>query len=198
LIPADVIERYVDINTQKVIEEVVHKGEFGEEYTITPKTIQGFTLMTKDKDGNDIVQTAKGKFTTTKIEIVYYVALNTTVRVQYINLITDERMSDDLVIRGYEGKEYTTSPDAFEGYELTNDPEEAHGRMKAEEIVVKYYYAKKLDGLLPQTNETNTKQMVLIAIPIIVLVNLALGVKAFKRPKKEEAKVENVKQTESK
>ncbi len=198
LIPADVIERYVDINTQKVIEEVVHKGEFGEEYTITPKTIPGFTLMTKDKDGNDIVQTAKGKYTTTKIEIVYYVALNTTVRVQYINLITDEKMSDDLVIRGYEGKEYTTSPDEFEGYELTNDPEEAHGRMKAEEIVVKYYYAKKLDGLLPQTNETNTKQMVLIAIPIIVLVNLALGVKAFKRTKKEEAKVENVKQTESK
>ena len=191
LIPADVIERYVDINTQKVVEEIVHQGEFGEEYTITPKTIPGFTLMTKDKDGNDIVQTAKGKYTTTKIEIVYYVALNTTVRVQYINMMTDEKMSDDLVIKGYEGKEYTTKPDEFEGYELTNNPEEAHGTMKAEEIVVKYYYAKKLDGLLPQTSETNTKQMVLIAIPIVVLINLALGVKAFKKPKKEEATEEN-------
>ncbi len=191
LIPADVIERYVDINTQKVVEEIVHQGEFGEEYTITPKTIPGFTLMTKDKDGNDIVQTAKGKYTTTKIEIVYYVALNTTVRVQYINMMTDEKMSDDLVIKGYEGKEYTTKPDEFEGYELTNNPEEAHGTMKAEEIVVKYYYAKKLDGLLPQTSETNTKQMVLIAIPIVVLINLALGVKAFKKPKKEEATEES-------
>ena len=106
-------------------------------------------------------------------------------------MMTDEKMSDDLVIKGYEGKEYTTKPDEFEGYELTNNPEEAHGTMKAEEIVVKYYYAKKLDGLLPQTSETNTKQMVLIAIPIVVLINLALGVKAFKKPKKEEATEEN-------
>jgi uncharacterized repeat protein (TIGR01451 family) len=198
LIPADVIERYVDINSNKVVEEIVHQGEFGEEYTITPKTIDGYTLMTKDKDGNDIVQTAKGKYTTTKIEITYYVALNTTVRVQYINLITDEKMASDIVIRGYEGKEYSTSPETFEGYELTNTPEEATGTMKVEEIVVKYYYAQKLDGLLPQTNENNMKQIILIALPFVVLMNLVLGMKAFKRTKKEVAEEIATETTEEK
>ena len=58
--------------------------------------------------------------------------------------------------------------------------------MKVEEVVVKYYYAQKLDGLLPQTNENNMKQIILIALPFVVLMNLVLGMKAFKRTKKEE------------
>jgi hypothetical protein len=195
LVPADVIEKYVDVNTDEVVEEVIHKGELDEEYTITPKTIDGYTLITKDKDGNDILPTnTKGKYTTEKVEIVYYVAMNTTVRVQYINLITGEKMTDDVIIEGYEGKEYTTEAKTFEGYELTGTPENAKGTMKVTEdedgnkvteLAVKYYYAQKLDGKLPQTSETNSKQAILIAIPFVVLINLGLATVAFKKSKKE-------------
>jgi hypothetical protein len=107
-------------------------------------------------------------------------------------------MASDIVIRGYEGKEYSTSPETFEGYELTNTPEEATGTMKVEEIVVKYYYAQKLDGLLPQTNENNMKQIILIALPFVVLMNLVLGMKAFKRTKKEVAEEIATETTEEK
>lgn len=196
LIPADVIEKYVDVNTKEVVEEVIHKGELDEEYEITPKTIEGYTLMTKDKDGNDILPTnTKGKYTTEKVEVVYYVAMNTTVRVQFINLITGDKMAEDIVIEGYEGKDYVTEPKTFEGYELTSTPENAKGDMKVTEgedgikvteVVVKYYYAKILDGGLPQTSETNSKQAILIALPFVVLINLALGIGAFKKNKKED------------
>ena len=196
LIPADVIEKYVDVNTNEVVEEVIHKGELDEEYEITPKPIEGYTLMTKDKDGNDILPTnTKGKYTTEKVEVVYYVAVNTTVRVQFIDLITGDKMADDVVIEGYEGKDYVTEPKTFEGYELTSTPENAKGDMKVTEgedgtkvteVVVKYYYAKLLDGNLPQTSETNSKQAILIALPFVVLINLALGIGAFKKNKKED------------
>jgi hypothetical protein len=151
--------------------------------------------MTKDKDGNDILPTnTKGKYTTEKVEVVYYVAMNTTVRVQFINLITGDKMTDDIVIEGYEGKDYVTEPKTFEGYELTSTPENAKGAMKVTEgedgtkvteVVVKYYYSKILDGGLPQTSETNSKQAILIALPFVVLINLALGIGAFKKNKKE-------------
>jgi hypothetical protein len=196
LIPADVVEKYVDINTNEPVEEITHKGEIDEEYEITPKTIEGYTLITKDKDGNDILPTnTKGKYTTEKVEVVYYVAMNTTVRVQYINLITSEKMADDVVIEGYEGKEYETEPITFDGYELTGTPENAKGTMKVTldedgnkvtELVVKYYYAEKLEGKLPQTSETNSKQAILIAIPFVVLINLGLATIAFKKNKKED------------
>ena len=196
LVPADVVEKYVDVNTSEVVEEVIHKGEIDEEYEIVPKTIEGYTLLTKDEEGNDILPTnTKGKYTTEKVEVIYYVALNTTVRVQYINLITGEKMTDDVIIEGYEGKEYTTEAKTFEGYELTSTPEDAKGKMKVTldedgnkvtELAVKYYYAEILDGKLPQTSETNSKQAILIAIPFVVLINLALGVIAFKKDKKEE------------
>ena len=195
LIPADVVEKYIDVNTNEVVEEVIHKGEIDDEYEITPKTIEGYTLITKDEDGNDILPTnTKGKFSTEKVEVVYYVAVNTTVRVQYINLITGEKMTDDVVIEGYEGKEYTTEAKTFEGYELTSTPEDAKGKMKVTEdedgnkvteLAVKYYYAQKLDGKLPQTSETNSKQAILIAIPFVVLINLGLATVAFKKSKKE-------------
>ena len=196
LIPADVVEKYIDVNTSEVVEEVIHKGEIDDEYEITPKAIEGYTLLTKDEEGNDILPTnTKGKYTTEKVEVIYYVALNTTVRVQYINLITGEKMTDDVIIEGYEGKEYTTEAKTFEGYELTSTPEDAKGKMKVTldedgnkvtELAVKYYYAEILDGKLPQTSETNSKQAILIAIPFVVLINLALGVIAFKKDKKEE------------
>ena len=195
LIPGDVIERYVDINTDTPVEEITHKGELDEEYEIVPKTIEGYTLITKDKDGNDILPTnTKGKFSTEKVEVIYYVAVNTTVRVQYINLITREKMTDDVIIKGYEGQEYKTEAKTFEGYELTGTPEEAKGKMKVTldedgnkvtELAVKYYYAQKLDGKLPQTSETNSKQAILISIPFVVLINLGLATVAFKKSKKE-------------
>ncbi len=197
LIPADVVEKYVDVNTNETVEEVIHKGELEEDYEIVPKTIEGYTLITKDADGNDILpQNTKGKYSTTKVEVVYYVALNTTVRVQYINLITTEKMAEDIVIEGYEGKEYVTEAKTFDGYELTGTPENAKGTMKVTvdedgkkvtELVVKYYYAEKLIGKLPQTSETNSKQAILIAIPFVVLINLALGTVAFKKTKREDS-----------
>jgi hypothetical protein len=121
--------------------------------------------------------------------------MNTTVRVQYINLITNEKMTDDIIINGYEGKEYVTEQKTFEGYELTGTPENARGIMKVTEkedgskvteLVVKYYYAQILDGKLPQTSETNSKQAILIAIPFVVLINLGLATIAFKKNKKED------------
>ena len=42
-------------------------------------------------------------------------------------------MTDDVVIEGYEGKEYTTEAKTFEGYELTSTPEDAKGKMKVTE-----------------------------------------------------------------
>jgi hypothetical protein len=57
---------------------------------------------------------------------------------------------------------------------------------KVTELVVKYYYAQILDGKLPQTNETNSKQAILIAIPFVILINLSLATIAFNKNKNED------------
>ena len=98
-----------------------------------------------------------------------------------------------LLIEGYEGKEYETEPMTFEGYELTRYSRRCKRKMKVTldengnkvtELVVRYYYAEILEGKLPQTNETNSKQAILIAIPFVVLINLGLAINGIQEKQK--------------
>ena len=63
----------------------------------------------------------------------------------FIDVDSNEELSEQLIIPGKEGDYYKVIPKEIEDYMILEDrvPENREGTMKENEIIVKYYYAKK-------------------------------------------------------
>ena len=85
------------------------------------------------------------------IEVVYYVAKDARVIVKYTVRYDNEDIAEDVIIPGYEGKEYKAEEKKIDGYELVGVEGEKEGEMKAGDNIVTFYYAKKATGIIPQT-----------------------------------------------
>ena len=142
---ATVVEKHIDINTNKVLAEETHTGKVGDEYDIPSRNFTGYELVTEDENGNNMLPTnAKGTMTEKEIEVIYYYEKVTTVRVEYIDKQTGEKL-DEEIIKGHEGDPYETEEKQFDGYELVEVPSNSKGEMTEKEIVVKYYYQRKAE-----------------------------------------------------
>ena len=142
---ATVVEKHIDINTNKVLAEETHEGKVGDEYDIPSREFTGYDLVTKDENGKNMLPTnAKGEMTEKEIEVIYYYEKVTTVRVEYIDKQTGEKL-DEETIKGHEGDSYETEEKQFDGYELVEVPSNSKGEMTDKEIVVKYYYQRKAE-----------------------------------------------------
>ena len=142
---ATVVEKHIDINTNKVLAEETHTGKVGDEYDIPSRDFTGYELVTEDENGNNMLPTnAKGTMTEKEIEVIYYYEKVTTVRVEYIDKQTGEKL-DEEIIKGHEGDPYETEEKQFDGYELVEVPSNSKGEMTEKEIVVKYYYQRKAE-----------------------------------------------------
>ena len=144
-----VIEKHIDIKTNEVLEEKAHSGLEGDSYKVEPKEFEGYDLVEERLPIN-----AEGTMTEEKIEVNYYYIRKTTVRVEYIDVITNEKILEDVVINNHEGDQYKAERKEFEGYDLVEErlPTNEEGITivtKDEndnvvtEIVVKYYYIRK-------------------------------------------------------
>ena len=152
-ISAGVIEKHIDEKTGELLYSEEHKGNEGDSYDIPSRNFDGYDLLEKDKDGTNRLPTnAKGEMTKEVIEVKYYYIKKATVRIEYIDKETGEKLTEDETIEGHEGDPYETEEKEFKDYKLVETPENAKGEMTVtknedgtwnRETVVIYYYEKE-------------------------------------------------------
>ncbi len=143
-----IIEKHIDINTNKILEEQEHQGEIGEQYNIPSKDFEGYELITKDKNGNSVLpQNSKGKITGEPIEIIYYYKQKAEIEIQYLEKGTNNIIYENESIKGYVGDEYETEQKEIEYYKFVESTENTKGKMTKDKIIVKYYYEKQIFNL---------------------------------------------------
>lgn len=152
-----VVEEYVNIEDNTVIETIIHEGTIGDQYEVHPKEIEGYELVDKDENGNSLLpNNNKGIITEEKTTVRYYYKKKAKVVVKYLDQLTKEEIETE-EIHGYVGDSYQTKEKQWEGYDLVETAQNATGKMTANTIEVKYYYRRKtqveVQYLEKQTNQ---------------------------------------------
>ena len=165
---AGVIEKHVDYISKKIIDEDLHDGLEGESYgPIDAKDYDDYVLLERmlpepDANGkkynidpapyagtaviiNQLPVNTSGKFTIAIQEVRYYYIHEGKVTVKYIDEYTGNEIATSLEIEGLEEDPYKTESKTIDGYDLVEErlPENAEGKMTAEEIEVIYYYKRQ-------------------------------------------------------
>ena len=142
-IAGGVIENHIDISTNKIIESVRYEGNVGDSYKTNSKEFENYDLVETDENGNSILPTnSSGLMTKEEIVVNYYYKEHSKVIVEYIDILTGEKLSTQ-EIRGYVGDSYETKAKEFDEYDLTQKPSNEKGVMTEEDITVRYYYSRK-------------------------------------------------------
>ena len=134
-----VIVKYVDKATGEEIEPSVTKiGVLDEKYDVTgeKKEMEGYVLVTEPEEKT-------GTFTEEEQEVVFEYAKKSQVIVKYVEKDTNKELLKEEKIDGFEGKEYKTEEKKFKYYNLSEKPENAEGKMTAEEMTITYVYDRK-------------------------------------------------------
>ena len=139
-ISGGVIENHIDVDTNKKLATEEHKGNVGDLYDIPSRTFEDYDLVTDRLPDNSI-----GTMTEKEIVVNYYYKKRAKVVVEYIDKLTGEKITEDEIIEGHLGDEYSTEEKEFSGYDLVEKPSNSSGEMKEEETVVKYYYQRKAE-----------------------------------------------------
>jgi len=133
-----VIVKYIDKNTGKELaNEETQNGKVDEKYITDAKTIKNYTLV--EDSGN-----TTGRLTIDPTTVIFYYLQNTKVIVNYVDKETGELL-DTLTQNGLVGDEFESTSKDFQLYILLEKPIEEKVTMRAEEIVLTYYY-KKIDA----------------------------------------------------
>lgn len=144
--------KYVDINTQEEIAEAKHYDKISsEEYDVTEdyQDIESYTFI---KDSGN----TKGTMLNEATDVIYYYAYNSSITIKYYDINTKKEIMDSELIKGYEGKEYSLEEKEINGYKFIKI-DNPKGKMKRENIQVKYYYAKEVT-LTIKYIDTNTRE----------------------------------------
>lgn len=135
-VSSGVIEKHIDINSEEVLANKTYEGLVGDEYETKEKEIGGYDLVKEKYPEN-----AKGTMEEDVITVTYYYVKKVTVTVQYIDIDTNEKLTEDKVIKGHEGDKYTTEKKDIEGYEFVKVTEDENGNMINDKTII-YYYKK--------------------------------------------------------
>ena len=149
---ADVYVDYIDEVTGAKLGSVSpRRYSEGEEYTTTPIEIDGYRLTRSTENAN-------GTMGREDIHVKYYYKKNTSVTVEYIDMITKESIADEEVINGVEGQEFETVKKSVEGYEFIEVEGKTSGQMDRNPSVVTYKYKKNANLITEHIDaNTNTK-----------------------------------------
>ena len=134
-----VIEKHIDITSGKELAKEEHKGNVGDSYHIPAREFSGYELVKEKLPSN-----SKGTMQEKEIEVIYYYVKLSKVTVEYIDKDTGEKL-DQEEIKGYEKDPYETEEKEFDGYTLVEVPKNATGTMTNKDMVVQYYYRKKVN-----------------------------------------------------
>lgn len=128
--------QHIDIDTNRVLNTEKQEKNLGEIVTTNAKNIEGYTLVRKPENETFKIlqdeQIAK-----------YYYAKNTTVTARYIDEVTNNEISDMVVIHGKSGDKYEVTTKAIEGYDFTKVEGLPSGIMKGETINIIFYYCQR-------------------------------------------------------
>ena len=158
-----VVIKYLDKNntTETLADEVTLDGYVGKEYDTKEyeESFEGYTLV--GNSGN-----TSGEMTENQIEVTYYYAKNTSVKINYVGTDGSDLGSDE--ISGYVGKEYNTKEyeKSFEGYTLIRNSGNTSGEMTENQIEVTYYYAKNTSVLVRYVKLNGDSESVIKEITI--------------------------------
>ena len=155
-INGDVIVKYVDIDTnEEISDRVTLTGKVGDEYTTSRKQIEGYEYVksTPNTEGNITEETQE--------VIYYYQRKDATIIVKYQDTDGNE-LTEDVIIDGKVGDDYTTEQKEFEDYEFVSVTDNANGTMTEETITVIYVYQQTPAKVIVKYLEKGTdKQLAL-------------------------------------
>ncbi|WP_339000937.1 MucBP domain-containing protein (plasmid) [Lactococcus garvieae] len=134
----DVIAKYVDIEGNKISNDVVKFGAIGENYITEQKDIDGYTF--KEVKGD-----TTGKFTD-KAQSVTYVYTKDPVAgadvTAHYQDIDGNKIADDVVKSGNIGEDYTTEQKDIDGYTFKEVKGDTTGKFTDKAQSVTYVYTK--------------------------------------------------------
>ena len=146
LVSSGVVEKHVDINSGELLANETYEGLVGDEYETKEKEIDGYDLV-KEK----YPEKTKGTMEEDVITVTYYYVKKVTVTVQYIDVDTNEKLTDDETITGHEGDEYRTDKKTIDGYDFVRVTEDESGEMTENKTII--YYYKKVE--VPEPDKTD-------------------------------------------
>ena len=171
---AGVIEKHIDIITGELLENAIHhEGNENDYYNILSKTFENYDLVEKDKEGNNMLpENAEGHMKKNElIEVIYYYHRRASVRVEYINKLTGEKLTkEDEIIQGHQDDEYETKAKEFDEYVLEKMPENYKGKMEVTknedgtyntETLVQYYYIPVAGGVKEEHIDIHSNKIII-------------------------------------
>ena len=169
-ISAGVIEKHIDYITGELLENEVHEGKVADKYEIPSKKIQGYDLVEKDEEGNSMLpENSKGTMTKEVIEVKYYYIKKATVKAEYIDILTNKKLTEDEIQEKHEKDKYKTEEKKFNNYKLVEKPKNATGIVEITknpdgtyntEIIVKYYYIQIAGGVKEKHIDYKTNKVI--------------------------------------
>ncbi len=156
-------EQFIDQTTGEIIKKNLITGNEGDPYKSEAIEIAGYDIVEEKLPDN-----TEGEMTIEKIEIKYYYIRKIRVTVEYIDILTGNKLREEdstsqlkqdstEIIEGHEGDKYQAIEKKFDDYLLVEEklPTNATGVMKAviqngnviTDIKVKYYYVHTSAGV---------------------------------------------------
>ena len=157
------IEKHIDVVTDEIIYNEEHQVHKDQNYKIDPKEFEGYDIVEERLPDN-----AEGVIGDEVIEVKYYYIKKASVRVEYLDKQTGEKLQEDIVIEGHENDTYSTEEKEFENYVLDGTPTNASGEMVVTKNVdgtynceteVIYYYNQKSAGVIEKHIDIDTNDV---------------------------------------
>ncbi|MBC1826769.1 LPXTG cell wall anchor domain-containing protein [Listeria seeligeri] len=149
---------YLDNAGNKIADSVVLTGNMGDSYTLTPKTIDGYTLSASPTTENGLFMPAAQTFDyvyTKNVDIE-----NSTIEVRYVDEANNP-ISSPTELTGKVDDNYQASPKEIAGYSLKTTPANEKGTFTANKQTVIYVYTKDTNAVTP-TPKAPTKPIQII------------------------------------
>ena len=148
-----VVVKYVDkYSGEEIDAREIKYGYTGKTYTTDEKSIEGYTFV--ENSGN-----TTGTMQGDVVEVFYYYAKNSSVTIRYLDKISGEPLDNNIVIPGYEGKEYSSSSKTIPGYTYLESTGLVSGVMAREPSYVNYYYAENTSVTVNYINKYTNERI---------------------------------------
>ncbi len=131
----NLIVNYVDKkDNSKLLDTEESTASVGVEYTTEPKDIENYNLV-------DVEGETKGTYKKGSTEVTYiYEKAQGEVIVHYVDMISGEKLTEDVTLNGEAGSDYETEKKEFEYYQFNKVEGQYTGKYNKETIEVTYYY----------------------------------------------------------
>ena len=177
---ASVVVNYVDEEGNALTDSITIEGKVFDEYNTEEKTFEGYALT-------EIPTNASGTMTEDVITINYVYRLKDASVV--VNYVDEEgnTLTDSITIEGKVFDEYTTEEKTFEGYALTEIPNNASGNMTETSIIVNYIYSKVEEPVdIPYTGDNGTNIILFTSLFVVDIILVGVLTIIIKRKNKKE------------